>query len=267
MGYATRYSEGKMSFTVRGGCTVVVFMSSVFILAFALSLDSFGVGITYGLRRLRIGWLPVAIIAGCSGLMLYVSMQIGTIIMQVFSADVSRWLGALLLIGIGCWVLVQFFRTSSEDDEAVYQTNDIAHTSEKVVTSAIANTDSVHAETTRTIATPATLFRLQLKRFGIIIHILRSPAAADMDRSGTISPSEAAWLGAALSLDAFGAGIGAAMLGYPSLWTSLFIALFGGIFLKLGIHVGAAFARTEWIRKLTFVPGLLLIMMGIMKLI
>ncbi|TVX92349.1 MntP/YtaF family protein [Paenibacillus agilis] len=246
---------------------MVVFMSSVFILAFALSLDSFGVGMTYGLRRVRIGWLPVAIIAGCSGLVLYVSMQIGTIIMQVFSADVSRWIGALLLIGIGCWVLVQFFRTSSEDDEVVPQTNDIADPLDKVVTSAIVHVDTVPAETTREIAsTPATLFHLQLKRLGIIIHILRSPAAADMDRSGTISPSEAAWLGAALSLDAFGAGIGAAMLGYPSLWTSLFIALFGGIFLKLGIHVGAAFARTEWIRKLTFLPGLLLIMMGIMKL-
>ncbi|MBD8500218.1 MntP/YtaF family protein [Paenibacillus sp. CAU 1523] len=251
---------------------MVIFMSSVFILAFALSLDSFGVGITYGLRKVRIGWLPVAIIAGCSGLMLYVSMQIGTIIMQIFSADVSRWIGALLLIGIGCWVLVQFFRTSSDDDgaETLTPANDMAHiadTSDRVVTSAVAHADTVPDKTIHAPApTPATLFRLQLKRFGIIIHILRSPAAADMDRSGTISPSEAAWLGAALSLDAFGAGIGAAMLGYPSFWTSLFIALFGGIFLKLGIHVGAAFARTEWIRKLTFLPGLLLIMMGIMKL-
>lgn len=63
-----------------------------------------------------------------------------------------------------------------------------------------------------------------------------------MDNSGSISAQEAMWLGIALSLDAFGAGLGAALLGFPTLWTALIIALFSGAFLSLGMKVGLRFS-------------------------
>lgn len=40
---------------------------SLLLLAFALSLDGFGVGITYGLRKMKIPLLSVLIISLCSG--------------------------------------------------------------------------------------------------------------------------------------------------------------------------------------------------------
>lgn len=49
--------------------------ASMFVLAFALSLDSFGVGMTYGLRRVRIPIFSIVIISICSGMFIWLSMQ------------------------------------------------------------------------------------------------------------------------------------------------------------------------------------------------
>ena len=56
------------------------------------------------------------------------------------------------------------------------------------------------------------LFNWEIRSLGVVIHILKKPTRADFDRSGIITGLEALFLGVALSLDAFGAGIGAAML-------------------------------------------------------
>lgn len=88
-----------------------------------------------------------------------------------------------------------------------------------------------------------------------------------MDDSGSISGYEAMWLGIALSLDAFGAGLGAALLGLPPLLTSVMIALFSGTFLVLGLRVGFRFASAGWIRSFTALPAVMLIIMGLLKLI
>lgn len=233
---------------------------SLLILAFALSLDSFGVGMTYGLRRLRIPWTSIAVISCCSGLVILLSMQVGNVLIQYVSPAAAQWIGSLILVGIGCWAILQLLR--SEEGEQLEQLErggpDTAMDSRLV--EPLLHTTELEAE-------PRQVVRIQLKSLGVVIQILKTPSAADMDRSGTISAVEAAWLGVALSLDAFGAGIGAALLGYPSLMTAFTIALFSGIFLRFGIHVGISFAGARWIGKLSFVPGFMLIIMGIIKLL
>lgn len=225
--------------------------ASIWVLAFALSLDSFGVGITYGMRRLRMPWTSVIVIAICSGLIILLSMQVGQWMMSWVSPTFASRCGAMILIIIGIIAILQFIRSSSNKEKEA----------------SISVVEDKRMNDTGPFD-PIPVIQLQLKRVGIIIQILRTPAAADLDRSGTISATEAAWLGAALSLDAFGAGIGAAMIGYPAFWTALFIALFSGIFLKLGQQLGAvAVVRWSWMKKLTFLPGCVLIIMGIMKLL
>lgn len=230
---------------------LITTIASILVLAFALSLDSFGVGITYGMRRMRMPWTSVIVIAICSGLIILLSMQVGNWMMSWISPAFASRCGAVILIFIGIIAIVQFIRSSSDKAKDV----SISAVEEERV-----------SETTSMDPTP--VIQLQLKRVGIIIQILRKPAAADLDRSGTISATEAAWLGAALSLDAFGAGIGAAMIGYPAFWTAVFIAFFSGTFLKLGLKLGAiAVVRWSWMKKLSFLPGCVLIIMGIMKLL
>lgn len=111
------------------------------------------------------------------------------------------------------------------------------------------------------------VFSLELRRLGIVVQILRTPSSADMDASGSISSMEAMILGIALSLDAFGAGLGAALLGFNPIWTSLTIALFSGTFLLLGMKTGLRFAGNYWMKHAAALPALLLIAMGILKLL
>jgi putative Mn2+ efflux pump MntP len=70
-----------------------------------------------------------------------------------------------------------------------------------------------------------------------------------------------------LSLDAFGAGIGAAMIGYPPLLTAVLIAAASGSFLWVGTRVGFRVSGWRWVRQLTLLPGIILIAIGLLKLL
>lgn len=232
-----------------GGEKLLLHLLSLVLLACALSLDGFGVGVTYGLRKIRIPVLSISIIAVCSGIIIYVSMLIGVFIANYVSPIYSRWIGALILIGIGSWALVQLLWNKTLDVE----------TTEGV------DSPDAHGQLEQQNNEKKTLFLIEIKKFGLVIQILKSPSAADVDRSGMISASEAALLGVALSLDAFGAGLGAALLGFDPLWTAIVIALASGSFLFLGTRVGFMFAGMKWVSKLTVIPGCVLIIMGILK--
>ncbi|MEK8126758.1 sporulation membrane protein YtaF [Paenibacillus filicis] len=226
---------------------------SLLLLALAVSLDGFGVGVTYGLRKIRIPLISIAIISCCSGFIIFISMQIGVWMSGWVHPDLAKNIGALILVGIGLWALYQLYAQRKEDSV----------TDEPQVT-----ISSLPDPGAAVLASPSTkeIIYIELKRFGLVIQILRKPSIADMDRSGTISAYEATLLGLALSLDAFGAGIGAALLGFTPWLTAAVIAAASGIFLGLGLRIGLRFAGVWWMRRISVVPGFLLIIMGIMKL-
>lgn len=204
---------------------------SMLVLAFALSLDSFNVGITYGLRKIKIPLLSILVIAFCSGLTLLLSMAFGTALEQFISSGDAQKIGGWILIFIGAWALFQFLcqRMKSRHQDSV-------------------------------------LFKVKIKNLGIVIQIFREPVAADIDRSGVISGVEAFLLGLALSLDAFGAGIGAVFVGYPLFFMAAMVACMSGLFLSAGRIFGYLFSEAKWIKRVSFLPGLLLILLGIWKI-
>jgi putative sporulation protein YtaF len=225
---------------------------SLLVLAFALSLDGFGVGMMYGLRKIKVSLLAISIISCFSGVVIYASMGIGAMVSSFISPIYASRIGAIILICIGIWALVQFFiqknNDKSEDEVTTCQDEPIL-------------IDYPEPQTVKEI------FNIELRRFGLVIQILRTPVVADIDKSGNISVSEAILLGLALSLDAFGAGIGAALIGLQPLLTATFIIVSSGIFLALGLQFGLRFANISWIKKLSLLPGCLLIVMGVMKLL
>ncbi|MBY0201770.1 MULTISPECIES: MntP/YtaF family protein [Paenibacillus] len=247
---------------------------SLLALAFAVSLDGFGVGITYGLRRTKIPLLSIAIISLCSGLVIALSMQVGVLLSHVVSPEVASIVGAVILIVIGAWSLLQLIRRrGKEREEAESELVQERLLQEKGTTESGLSSRSKNQLMVLEVQPSPTdgsvermVFTLELRKLGVVIQILRSPSKADMDNSGSISAQEAMWLGIALSLDAFGAGLGAALLGFPTLWTALVIALFSGAFLSLGMKVGLRFAAQRWMQKLSVLPALLLMIMGIFKL-
>lgn len=235
---------------------MIAHLVSMIVLAFAVSLDGFGVGVTYGLRKIRIPFLSIFIIACCSGFIIWLSMQAGEWLGNFISESAAKLIGAAILIAIGCWALFQLTRSRSGDDgeaaKAELQGSGAAQAPEAELGSAVE---------------AAQLLKLELKQLGLVIQILRTPQAADVDRSGIISPSEAVMLGVALSLDALGAGLGAALLGLPALLTSIVIAAASAIFLVTGTQLGLRYSSRRGMLALSYLPGILLIMMGIMKLL
>ncbi|WP_442595404.1 sporulation membrane protein YtaF [Neobacillus sp. D3-1R] len=205
---------------------------SLLVLAFAVSLDSFSVGFTYGLRKMQIPLKSIFIIATCSAVSLLVAAGLGHFLARILSPEITDQLGGLILIGLGAWVLFQFFRPEK-------------------------NKELVTIE--------KTIVNFEIKSLGIVINILRKPMSADFDLSGTITGIEALMLGVALSLDAFGAGIGAAMLGFSPIALAIVVAVMSSVFVWMGIKSGTFFSKSDWVQKFTFIPGILLIIIGVWK--
>lgn len=160
-------------------------------------------------------------------------MVVGHFFEQLFSTEVAERTGGLILILLGAWILFQFFRPDKMKELSVNDT---------------------------------TILNFEIKSLGVVIHILRKPMSADFDRSGAITGIEALLLGLALSLDAFGAGIGAAMLSFSPLFLALSVAIMSSLFVFMGMKLGVLFAHYQWVQKFSFLPGLILIVIGICKL-
>ncbi|WP_336787991.1 sporulation membrane protein YtaF [Paenibacillus sp. MMO-177] len=229
--------------------------ASLLVLAFAVSVDGFGVGVTYGLRRIRIPLLSVVIIACCSGLVIFLSMMVGSWITGYLSPFVAKLIGAVVLVGIGTWALLQLRRSGREAEAAEGQAEGDA---DRPAVADQEQVDRTH---------PVLVVIVELKRLGLVIQILRTPQAADVDKSGTISAAEALMLGVALSFDAFGAGIGAAMIGLSPLLTPIMIAAASALFLLGGMRFGFRFSNWKGMQAVSVLPGILLIIIGILKLL
>lgn len=206
---------------------------SLLILAFALSLDSFSVGLTYGLRKMVMPLKSIIIIASCSALTLLIAISIGHGLERILSPRITASLGGFILIALGAWVLYQFFRPDKEKEMLKQE---------------------------------KTIVNFEIRSLGLAINILKKPMSADFDQSGTITGIEALMLGFALSLDSFGAGIGAAMLGFSPIYFAASVAVMSSLFVFLGIKCGTLLHRFDWVQRLTFLPGILLIIIGIWKI-
>lgn len=206
---------------------------SLLILAFALSLDSFSVGFTYGLRQMVMPVKSVLIIASCSAISMMLAVSIGHGLSKLLSPSITASLGGIILIALGAGVLYQYFRPEKEKDIQKHE---------------------------------KTIINFEIRSLGLVINILKKPMSADFDNSGTITGIEALMLGFALSLDSFGAGIGASMLGFSPYYLAITVAIMSSLFVLFGIKSGTFFHRFGWIQKFTFLPGILLMMIGIWKL-
>lgn len=210
-----------------------MFTFSLILLAFAVSLDSFSVGFTYGLRKMRIPFKSILVIACCSALSLIGAMAVGQIIEVFLTPEIAERIGGIVLILLGGWILYQFFRPEKSKEMLPH---------EKIIVN------------------------FEIKSLGIVINILKKPMSADFDKSGTITGIEALMLGFALSLDAFGAGIGAAMLGFSPFLLALTVAIMSSLFVSLGMRIGTILSKSHVIQKFSFIPGIILIFIGIWKM-
>ncbi len=107
---------------------------------------------------------------------------------------------------------------------------------------------------------------IRIPPFGMVIKILFEPLDADMDRSGVICSREAGLLGIALSLDAFAAGFAIALSGLYSSYIPLFVTAALFMLINAGILIGQR-SGSLFGDKVNLLPGFLLIMLGMFRLI
>lgn len=214
---------------------------SILILAISLSLDAFGVGLVYGLRKIRIPLIPKLIICLFSIFYAGAALIIGNSLSNLLPTFASKLIGVTILIVMGCWIIVQALLRKKEEP----------------ATSPMKNT------------TDKTLFKFGIKSLGITIQVVRNPAKGDIDDSGIIDIFEALLLGLALSVDAIGVGIGSALTGFHSMFIPIAVGLFQLGFLYVGTHLGGKVVAIGRINKkfISILPGLLLVSLAIVRLV
>lgn len=211
---------------------------SYILFALALNLDSFGAGMAYGARKIRVPLFSLLIISLISVAAIVISMLCGQILLSFVPAGLAHRFGGILLMIIGVWVLYQTYRSRH----------------------GIANDNNLEGNGV------SKMIKIHIRPLGLIVQILREPARADLDRSGVISPGEALILGIALAMDALGAGFAVSMLGFPIAPTSLVVGLGHLLLTYLGLQAGRFITDRGIGRHLTILPGCILITLGMFKL-
>jgi len=204
---------------------------SVLAFAVALSMDGFGAGIAYGIRKIRIPVLSLVVISLTSSTAIGISMAFGHLISRYVSVQNAEFIGSAILIFVGLWILLQTWSANKEkrqDDP---------------------------------------ILNLKIKPLGLVVQILHEPTVADIDRSGNISLKEAVLLGAALAMDALGAGFGAAMTGFGTLLTPVVVGMVKFILLTTGVFLGRNYAAGWLGDRASALPGWLLIFLGLARVI
>lgn len=206
---------------------------TVLLFAFAVSADGFVAGMAYGINKIKIPVISLAVIASASACAVSVSMACGKGLSAVLPASWSSKIGAIILVVIGLYFLLQACRE---------KINSIENDGEE------------------------TLFTLNLRSFGLIVQIYKEPSCADLDCSGEINFKEAFFLGFALALDALGAGIGVAMTGLNIFFTALSVGVLKFILVNCGIFLGEMMSSKHFKSTSSLAAGIIFIVIAIFEL-
>ena len=154
--------------------------AAVLILAVSLRMDALGIGISYGLRGIRVSWTARVVICAMSMMVTGAAVGLGSVLLEVIPLPAAKLLGCGMLLILGLVIIVQGFRKRKEENSF----------------------------------------------------------SCDFDRSKAIETAEALYLGAALSVDSFGAGVSSAVSGMNSILVPILAGLMQMLFLWGGGFLG-----------------------------
>ncbi|NIK75280.1 putative sporulation protein YtaF [Paenibacillus castaneae] len=189
----------------------------ILILGFAVSssLDNLGVGISYGIRGIRISFLSNLTIAVICFLLSMTGIMSGQWLSKVLPGIFPVLVGALLLfiVGIRIILLAAPRKSKKVSQPAVEQVSDSESTKSTKSTESNGQSGSIKA-------------------------ILQNPETADVDKSGSIGIGEAVILGVALAANAVTNGVGAGLIGLSPLAISITAAAGSFITVWFGVVLG-----------------------------
>lgn len=162
-----------------------------------------------------------------------IAVTLGTLILMVIPGKVSEIIGILMLAFLGLFIILSAVLPKRKKKKK--------------------------SESVRSIV---------LKPLGITVKIIRNPVSCDFDKSKHIDILEAVYLGIALSIDSFAAGVSSVVSGgINSLMIPIAVGLEQLIFLTLGDAIGKKISSISKIDSKVFViiSGSLLIIMALLR--
>lgn len=206
----------------------------VVILAFAVSIDGFVAGMAYGLKNIRLPFTSVVIVGIVTMIGTAFAMAGAYILGQFINTQLALIVGALLLISLGVWSLFQQYFTKK--------------------------VRSYELEGEMTVR------KLTFSLGQLVVSIMAKPETADVDRQGNINSLEAVFLGLAVGLDAMVATFGAALMGMLPVYTPLIVGLIHMACVASGCYSSARFVSDKLKKRFPYLPGAILIILGLLRL-
>lgn len=202
------------------------------LLVFALSLDAFVASIAYGVNKIKIPALSMVIInTVCTGLLAF-SMILGTMAKSIMPGKWGAMLSFITLMALGVFYLCEGF-----------------------VKGFLAKTPHARKQ-----------MDFKVSDLKIVLSIYIDETRADMDDSHHLSPMEAVYLAAALSLDSLAVGFGSG-LGELNCLLVIILSWILGIFaISGGLFLGRRLAERSKV-NLSWVSGILLMILALLKLV
>ncbi len=96
---------------------------TVMAIAVASNLDNAGVGIAYGVRKIHFSFLANFIIAVISGICTWLAGVVGSTLTHYLPAQTTAWVGAIVMILVGLWVLSEPWRSKRRKDDEEQKQN------------------------------------------------------------------------------------------------------------------------------------------------
>ncbi len=210
------------------------------VLAIALSIDAFGIGISYGVRKINFKILSLAIISFISILFSSISLWFGNIISSIFSEKITSFISIFILIMLGIFIIKKGLE-KNEQKPIPKSMEDNEHKS---------------------------IYSLFIKSLGITINIIKTPSLCDLNNSSKIDPKEAFYLGIALSIDCIGTSIAISSFNKYTFLFPIFVVIFQLTFLLSGIILGKK-TTLKFLdeSKISLISGLILIIIGLLRLL
>ena len=202
---------------------------TIILLALSVSIDSFGIGITYGLRKTSLS-TPAKFILFFVSLLFVGISTFGYFLISILPTNVIKIISVVLLCLMGILIIYEAMNTNEKKE---YKSH-----------------------------------KIFLKSLGITIQIIRNPISSDLNNSKVIEKNEALYLALALSLDSICVGITSSSFGIYSLLFPILVPLFQFIFLNVGIILGKRIVLYNTsLKKWNIISGILLIIIGVLRCI
>lgn len=201
------------------------------LLVMALSMDAFVSSFAYGASQIKIPFSSLLIINIVCSSLLALSLCLGSWIGNWIPTQVTSVLCFIILLALG---LVKLF--------------------DSAIKALIRKHNKVHKKIT-----------FSFLNLNFVLNVYANPQDADADASKVLSPKEAIYLAAALSLDGLGVGFGAGLTDVNHGLIVLLSFLIGLLAVMLGCLLGNKLAK-KMTSDLSWMGGCILIIIACMKL-